>query len=551
MAGLAASIRLADAGHTVTVIEKNGTPGGKLAEHTARGFRFDLGPSLLTLPGIYDRLLQGGDAGGESAGGGTDHCHAAPLDPLCSYFWSDGTVVRSTTDASRFDSILSTHLNETKGAYVRYLDDAKKLYNTIAPIFLTRSIHHRSLFGSRDFWRTLPRLPAALTRLSVAEHASTYFRDARTRQLFSRYSTYNGSSPYLQSAMYSLISCVEHGGGGYAPAGGMRGLADRLVARAQRAGVQFALNSLADAIELRRGAAAGAAAGTAEGAARRGARRRAVSVHTTPSPASDAASTGGGAGKTYPCDTLIMAGDYHNAQSLLARESRAAGRGDGSRDGKRHPAASPRSPRSPRSRRRDDSLSTSAVIFLWGIEATHPNLSVHNILFSNGYREEFDDIFRCRQAPTDPTIYINISSKYNPADAPQGCENWFVMINVPATLQVDWAAVARDLQWKAMQKIHASLGIDVEKKLLYSKTITPPDLCNATGAQGGALYGNSTHGLLAALRRPANFDKKIRNCFYCGGTVHPGGGIPLALLSGQIAAALADPRIPAPVVDLI
>ncbi len=526
LAGLAAAVRLADAGHTVTVIEKNGTPGGKLAEHIARGFRFDLGPSLLTLPGIYDRLLQGGDGTEESAGGGTDHCHASPLDPLCSYFWSDGTVVRSTTDASRFDSILSTHLNEAKGAYVRYLDDAKKLYNTIAPIFLTRSIHHRSLFGSRDFWRTLPRLPAALTRLSVAEHTSTYFRDARTCQLFSRYSTYNGSSPYLQSAMYSLISCVEHRGGGYAPAGGMRGLADRLVARAQRAGVQFALNSLADAIELRR-----------SGARRR---RAAVAVHTTPpSPAGEAPSgtgRGGGAGKTYPCDTLIMAGDYHNARKLLARESRRGG------DGKK--------PASPRSRRRD-ALSTSAVIFLWGIAATHPQLSVHNILFSNDYHEEFDDIFRCGQAPTDPTIYINISSKYNPPDAPQGCENWFVMINVPATLQVDWAAVARDLQWKAMQKIHASLGIDVDKKLLYSKTITPPDLCNATAAQGGALYGNSTHGLLAALRRPANFDKKIRNCFYCGGTVHPGGGIPLALLSGQIAAALADPRIPAPVIDLL
>jgi phytoene desaturase len=185
--------------------------------------------------------------------------------------------------------------------------------------------------------------------------------------------------------------------------------------------------------------------------------------------------------------------------------------------------------------------SSSAYVFYWGINKEFVALGLHNILFSDDYKKEFDYLFS-KQFPTeDPTIYINITSKYCKADAPEGCENWFVMVNVPHNKNesINYAAALRK---NVVDKINAMLKTDIEKHIISESTLSPIDIENQTSSFGGSLYGNSSNNKFAAFLRHANFSSSIKNLFLVGGSVHPGGGIPLCLFSAKIASQIIVER---------
>ena len=149
----------------------------------------------------------------------------------------------------------------------------------------------------------------------------------------------------------------------------------------------------------------------------------------------------------------------------------------------------------------------------------------------------FDHLFSKQFPIDDPTIYINITSKYCKTDAPEGCENWFVMVNVPHNKNesIDYAATIRK---NVVAKINAMLKTDIEKYIVTENTLSPVDIENQTSSYGGSLYGNSSNNKFAAFLRHANFSSSIKNLFLVGGSVHPGGGIPLCLFSAKIASQL-------------
>jgi phytoene desaturase len=183
--------------------------------------------------------------------------------------------------------------------------------------------------------------------------------------------------------------------------------------------------------------------------------------------------------------------------------------------------------------------STSGVIFYWGIKGEHANLHLHNILFSKNYRKEFEDISKTDGPGEDPTVYINISSKVQPADAPSGCENWFVMVNVganPARVE----AMVPEIRRHVLSKIKRTLGKDIEPLIDSEFTLTPQGLQDRTSSWRGALYGASSNNMLAAFLRHRNRSTQLKGMYFCGGSVHPGGGIPLCLLSARIATELID-----------
>ena len=183
--------------------------------------------------------------------------------------------------------------------------------------------------------------------------------------------------------------------------------------------------------------------------------------------------------------------------------------------------------------------STSGVIFYWGIKGEHAKLHLHNILFSKNYKEEFEAIHQTDGPGDDPTVYINISSKIKPDDAPQGCENWFVMVNVGANPERVESMIPA-IRQQVLAKIQRTLGADIESLIDSEFILTPQKLQDRTSSWRGALYGASSNSMLAAFLRHRNRSNQLKGLYFCGGSVHPGGGIPLCLLSARIATELTD-----------
>ena len=175
---------------------------------------------------------------------------------------------------------------------------------------------------------------------------------------------------------------------------------------------------------------------------------------------------------------------------------------------------------------------------LLGVEGEHKALAHHNILFSEDYEAEFEAIFKHQVPPNNPTIYIAITSKTDSDHAPQGCENCFVMVNVPAiSKQYNWSENLEPYKDLVLSKL-AERGFDIRGKIRTERILTPKDLERMSGACKGALYGSSPNNRFAAFLRPHNHCKDLRGLYFAGGTSHPGGGVPMVMLSGKVAAEM-------------
>jgi phytoene dehydrogenase-like protein len=180
--------------------------------------------------------------------------------------------------------------------------------------------------------------------------------------------------------------------------------------------------------------------------------------------------------------------------------------------------------------------SSSALIFYWGISKSFAELDVHNIFFSADYEQEFSELFDHHTISDDPTVYINISSKLNVADAPTGNENWFVMINAPSSKGQDWDQLIKRTRKNVLLKLNRLLKTDIESFIVSENILDPRSIEKKTYSHQGSLYGTSSNSQFSAFMRHANRSSQFENLFFCGGSVHPGGGIPLCLYSAKIVS---------------
>ena len=184
--------------------------------------------------------------------------------------------------------------------------------------------------------------------------------------------------------------------------------------------------------------------------------------------------------------------------------------------------------------------SSSAVIFYWGISKIFKNLDLHNVFFSKDYQSEFDSIFIQKNIYDDPTIYVNITSKEIRTDSPENCENWFVMVNTCADNGQNWDLEVKKLKKIVVERLEKALGKSIAPFIEQEKIFTPKTIEERTKSYKGSLYGTSSNNLFSAFLRHPNFSRKIQNLYFCGGSVHPGGGIPLCLLSSKITTELIN-----------
>lgn len=474
IAGIASSIRLACKGYDVTVIEKNSYPGGKLTEFKQSGFRFDAGPSLFTLPKQVDELFELADENPR------DHFNYDKLPFVCHYFWDDGTYLEASGNEIEFAKEVERVLNVPANRVTDYLKKAQFIYETTAPVFLHRSLHKWKNFLNSETLKGVFASPRLGIFSNLNHQNVLQLGDPKLVQLFNRYATYNGSDPYQAPAVLQSISHLEFGKGAWFPKGGMSNITNSLVALAKRKGVKFLLNEEVEEIMT-------------EG-------KRVIGVKTNQN--------------QYAANWVVCNSDVVPAYRKLLLKHSA-------------PEKILSQPRS-----------SSALIFYWGISGVFKELNMHNIFFSNDYQEEFKFIFEGDEISNDPTIYVNITSQIQKEDAPDGCQNWFVMINVPGNKGQDWDTLIAQARKDILQKLSFRLGKNIEELILNESVLDPRSIESKTSSFQGSLYGSSSNNRYAAFLRHANFSSHITNLYFCGGSVHPGGGIPLCLQSARIVADL-------------
>lgn len=470
IAGIASSIRLALKGYQVEVFEANSYPGGKLSEIDIQGYRFDAGPSLFTLPDQVEELFQ---LAGKNP---RDHFDYLKLEVACHYFWEDGKKIKAWADQEKFADEIENQLGEPKKNVRKALERSSFIYDHLAPLFMHRSLHSISTWIGPKALKSYLKMGKLGIFSTMNKANEEIFTQPKLVQLFNRYATYNGSDPYQTPATLNIIPHLEFNIGAFFPKKGMHDITLSLYQLALSLGVNYHFKAPVEEILVEKGKATG------------------VRVN----------------GKEFKGDVVINNMDMVNAYKTILKKEK-------------QPKKLLEQPKS-----------SSALIFYWGIKKVFPELDLHNILFSDDYRTEFNHIFERGNIYHDPTVYINITSVYKQDDAPSGCMNWFTMINVPNNQGQDWEKMIAEARKNIIAKVNRILKTDLEQLIEVEEILEPRTIESKTSSAQGALYGNSSNNRFAAFLRHANFSSDIKNLYFCGGSVHPGGGIPLSLLSAKI-----------------
>jgi len=472
--GLSAAIRLAAAGRRVTVLEQDAQVGGKMSQVTQDGFRWDTGPSVITMRPVLEELFA---AAGRRL---EEYLTLEPVEPLTRYFFPDGTRLDATRDLAKMaEQIAALDVRDVEG-YLDFLEYAARLHRITGPVFV---------YNQPPTLRTfLSVSPADMVRvdpwLTMDQAIRRRVRSPHLRQLLGRFATYVGASPFQAPATLSVIAHVELTGGVWYPRGGIYQIAAALARLATELGVEIHTQTPVTRIVVEDG--------------------RAIGVVT-------------GDGRALAAAGVIANVDVTTVYSHLLPPELAPAR---------------------REALRRRQTSCSGFVLLLGVEGEHPQLVHHNIFFNRDYRREFTDIFQRGTPPRDPTVYVAITSKRDPTHAPPGCENWFVLVNAPPLGPAfDWLTQGAAYRALVLETL-ARYGLDIRGRIRSEAVLTPHDIQQLTGAWRGALYGISSNQALNAFRRPHNRCPDVRGLYFAGGATHPGGGVPMVTLSGKVAAEL-------------
>jgi phytoene desaturase len=480
--GLAAAARLAAAGHVVTICEQAPLVGGKLGLLERDGFRFDTGPSLLTMPQAFTELFADTGAPLETV------VDLQRVEPVARYRFVDGVGLDATSDLGDFARRLNAALTPGSGDdWRRFMARAAAIWDAVENPFL-----RRPLAGPVDLLRQTVRLRDLAT---IAPHRSLrdlgrrYLRDPRLRMLLDRYATYTGSDPRRAPAALAAVPYAEQAFGAWYVGGGLYRLGEAIRDRAVERGAAVRTGAEVVGVELAGGRVAG--------------------VRLS-------------GGERLAADAVVANADAaHLYHDLIPGAATAAAR--------RRLALTP--------------ASLSGFVVLLGVRGTTPGIAHHNVLFPGHYDAEFDDIFGPTPRPVaDPTLYVSVPR--DPSAAPAGFQAWFVLVNAPRHEPgrgVDWDAPGLAGAYAdGIVTLLAQRGFDIRSRVLFREVLTPADLQRRTRAVGGAIYGTSSNGRRAAFLRPAN-RSPVPGLFLVGGSSHPGGGLPLVTLSAKIVADLIGP----------
>jgi len=484
MGGLSAALILAHQGLSVTILEAQAQAGGKLRQVAPGGAPIDCGPTVFTMDWAFRSVFE---AAGETL---DDHLRLTRADVLARHAWPDGGRLDLYADVDRSaEAIAELAGPREAAAFRRFCARAQRVFDGLSPTFMQRQ---RPSFA--DMARRVgPDIRLAMDmapHMTMAHLLRSMFKDPRLRQLFGRYATYVGGSPYLTPALLILIWHAERAGV-WAVDGGMYEIVRRLSDLIESRGGVFVFQQAAAELLITSGRVAG--------------------VRTS-------------AGETYPADVVVYNGDVAAlAAGALGQAAKTA------------VDAAPPTPRE---------RSLSAITLAAQARTEGFPLAHHTIFFSDDYEREFDDILTDRRPPAWPSVYICAQDRAGGTAPTDATERLFAIINAPAdgdapNLSAD---AARACVERALERI-ADMGLRVHLSDGATVIQRPADFAARFPQTGGAIYGRAPHGAFTPLQRPGA-RAPIRGLYFAGGSVHPGPGVPMAALSGRLAAeaALADRR---------
>jgi len=474
VAGLAVAVRLKAQGFDVTVFEGGEQIGGKLGILENKGYRWDTGPSLFTMPTLVDELFT---LFNENP---TDYFTYQQQEVICNYFWEDGTRFSAPKSMEGFAEKAASTFNESQKTIADYLHRSSLKYELTAPLFLDQSLHKLSTYASFKAVKAVAKMNQLDLSSTLNKVNETHFKSKKLIQLFNRYATYNGSSPYETPGIMSMIPTLEMQFGTYFPHGGMRSIVESIYQLGLRHRVNYRLNEKVTAINYDGNKATGITTKTGN----------------------------------YTADVVVSNMDvFYSYDQLLPNLKRP-------------------------NKILSQEKSSSAIIFYWGIKKQFPKLDLHNIFFGNDYEQEFDALFDKKKLANNSTVYVHVSSKAQVIDAPEGSENWFVMVNAPTNVGQNWNAIVAAARQQVIRKLSSCLGDNIADYIEVEEVLDPIKIDDRTASHQGSLYGTSSNSKFAAFLRHPNFSKQLKNLYFCGGSVHPGGGIPLCLKSAHIVSNL-------------
>jgi diapolycopene oxygenase len=494
LAGLSSACTLAARGHRVTLLEKNDWVGGKAAQHVAEGYRFDMGPTILTLPSVLKRVFA--EAGRELE----DYLTMIPLDPQWRCFFEAGvggakepSVLDLVADTDAMKANLDRFTGSTQSSlgYEKFMAVSKQLHEVSDRFFFWRSIG-----GLSDTMEVGGAFSAAVLKdvmslrmgRSVASVVRSYVPDHRVSQMMDHFTQYVGSSPFASPAVLCGIAHMQTQEGIWYPMGGTRAVPEALEKLAIELGVD--IQTGVDVIKIH-----------TQG-------NQVVAVETA-------------SHEKLACDAVVSNCDAVRTYKELLSGTPQAIRFD--KKNKAEPAC-------------------SGVVLYLGLDRRYEQLLHHNFIFSRDPKEEFDYIYHRGEPAPDPSAYVCAPAISEPEVAPEGCEALYILVHTPYLRPGhDWKEMLPKYREVILNKLESAAGMKgIRDAIKYEASLTPEGIHHRYRVLNGAIYGLASHGKFLGAFKPGNRRKDIGGLYLAGGAAHPGPGMPMVLMSGWIAADALD-----------
>ncbi|QEG40110.1 Diapolycopene oxygenase [Roseimaritima ulvae] len=493
LAGLGSACTLAARGHRVTVLEKNKWLGGKAAPLRADGFRFDMGPTILTLPSVLRKIFAETDQDID------DYLELLRLDPQWRCFFDadaageqEAAVLDLVADVPAMQKNLDAFTGDTTSSqgYQRFIEMSQGLHGVSERFFFWKSVG-----GLRDTMDVGGSFSAAVLKdvlslqmgRSVASVVRKHVPHERVAQMMDHFTQYVGSAPDQSPAVLCGIAHMQTSEGIWYPRGGTRAVPEALQRLAEHLGVTIRCETDVQRIETDRGAV--------------------TAVTTTD-------------GERIACDAVVSNCDAVRTYRELL----------GGKWGKKFASTTKYEP------------ACSGVVLYLGLNRRYEQLQHHNFVFSRDAEEEFQSIYEHGQPAADPTAYVCAPAITEPGVAPEGGEALYVLVHTPYLRpNHNWDQMLPAYREIILDKLERTAGLDgIRDAIVYESALTPQGIHDRYRVLNGAIYGLASHGKYLGAFKPGNRRKDVRGLYLAGGAAHPGPGMPMVLMSGWIAADSLD-----------
>jgi len=492
LGGLAAAATLGARGHDVIVLEKNDWTGGKACElvgHTEQGdFRFDMGPTILTIPEVLHRIWDEANKPIE------DDLELVRLDPQWRCFFDDGQVLDLNEDVAEMSKTLERFASDPADArrYADFIEYSKRLHDISERFFFWKPIGGiGDMMDAKNSFNldTLNDVLSMRMGRSVAGTIRKYIKDERVSQMLDHFTQYVGSSPFGSPAILCGIAHMQTNNGIWYPMGGTRAVPEALRKLGEEMRVEYRTHAEVKAITTEAGRVTGVTLAD---------------------------------GEHVPLGAVVSNMDaVRTHRELIGGEVATKF-----------------------NRKRDYEPACSGVVLYLGLNQAYDHLAHHDFVFSRDPHEEFDYIYNKGEPAPDPTAYLAATTRTEKATAPEGCESLYVLVHTPYQRDHhDWSKdgqLFQSYRRTIIEKLKRTGKMaDLEERIVFEAALTPQDIHERYHVLNGAIYGLASHGKFLGAFKPSN-RTAIKGLYLAGGAAHPGPGMPMVMMSGWIAADTLD-----------